>query len=115
MRRWYHANSQRVKEQLAARRKARPEMYAAQRRRFQRAGRAFVDALKSVPCADCSGVFDPVCMDFDHRPGEVKRYAVAKMVGKFTPDAIRAEVAKCDVVCANCHRLRTKRRTKGAL
>lgn len=66
-------------------------------------------AAKSVPCADCGGTFDPVCMDFDHRPGEVKSRSVARMVG-YPHDEIRREIAKCDVVCANCHRLRTKSR-----
>jgi hypothetical protein len=33
--------------------------------------------LKSAPCMDCGGCFDPECMDFDHRPGEVKLGDVA--------------------------------------
>jgi hypothetical protein len=38
---------------------------------------------------------------------------VTLMVGRAGIDRILAEVAKCDIVCANCHRLRTfERRTK---
>ena len=74
------------------------------------ANRAVVDSLKRAPCADCGGVFDPVCMDFDHRPGEMKRANVSYLVKQKSLDAVLAEVAKCDVVCANCHRIRTKRR-----
>lgn len=65
--------------------------------------------LKSVPCADCGGTFDPVCMDFDHRPGTKKVTCVAYLV-RGARERFLEEVAKCDVVCANCHRLRTKKR-----
>lgn len=46
-------------------------------------------------------------MDFDHRPDEVKVKNVSQLK---TLDDVKAEIAKCDVVCSNCHRLRTKRR-----
>lgn len=48
-------------------------------------------------------------MDFDHRDAATKQHTVTRMVGRATMDAILAEVAKCDIVCANCHRLRTWR------
>lgn len=72
--------------------------------------RALLTKLKSVPCADCGGTFDPVCMDFDHREPGNKLAAVSSLVGRHSEQAVLAEVAKCDVVCANCHRLRTYRR-----
>lgn len=80
--------------------------YKAEKRRTER---AMIHALKSVPCMDCGGSFDPVCMDFDHRPGEVKSFTIGTAIHKFTAEQIRAEIEKCDVVCANCHRLRTYR------
>lgn len=70
--------------------------------------RAFIRAAKSVPCMDCGGTFDPVCMDFDHRPGETKIANVGTLVHSSMEVVVR-EIAKCDVVCANCHRLRTYR------
>lgn len=67
--------------------------------------------LKSVPCADCGKSFHPVCMDFDHRDGESKLDCVATMVHNLRRwELILAEIAKCDVVCACCHRLRTLQR-----
>jgi hypothetical protein len=71
---------------------------------------------KSVPCADCGQCFPFYIMDFDHRPGEVKAFAVANVAGQTRISAarIQAEIAKCDVVCANCHRIRTWRRRKGS-
>lgn len=70
--------------------------------------RAFLQAQKSRPCADCGGTFDPVCMDFDHRPGEVKLFGIAHGASRKL-DKVIAEMAKCDLVCANCHRIRTHR------
>ncbi len=63
--------------------------------------------LKRVPCADCGGVFPPEAMDFDHRPGEVKVANVNKITNL---RQLADEIKKCDVVCANCHRVRTRRR-----
>lgn len=63
-----------------------------------------------MPCADCKHTYDPVCMDFDHLPGYSKVDDVASLPNRGSPNLIRAELVKCEVVCANCHRLRTKLR-----
>lgn len=66
--------------------------------------------LKDRPCADCGGRFPTVAMDFDHVRGE-KLTIIAKLRGRsFSLERLLAEVAKCEVVCANCHRVRTARR-----
>jgi len=65
----------------------------------------FVAALKNVPCTDCGGTFHYCQMDFDHVRGE-KLGGVSRMN---TREVILEEVAKCEVVCANCHRERTQR------
>jgi hypothetical protein len=51
-------------------------------------------------------------MDFDHRPGETKCFNLAIAAGqtRLSWAKMLAEIAKCDVVCANCHRKRTHRR-----
>jgi formate-dependent nitrite reductase cytochrome c552 subunit len=74
-----------------------------------------LDQLRSVPCADCGGRFAQCSMDFDHRDPSTKVMRVTLMVGRAGIDRILAEVAKCDIVCANCHRLRTfeRRRSEG--
>lgn len=64
--------------------------------------------LKSNPCTDCGQRFPVECMDFDHKYGE-KIKDVAKMVD-FSEEKLMAEIAKCELVCANCHRIRTKAR-----
>lgn len=75
--------------------------------------REILREAKSRPCADCGGVFPYYVMDLDHRPGVDKVLNVAKMAaryGLYSLDDLRAEIAKCDVVCANCHRVRTHER-----
>jgi hypothetical protein len=73
------------------------------------ANKKIIQEAKSVPCVDCGGSFPWYCMDFDHRPGEVKSFGVSGLYWK-SSGAVRAEIAKCDIVCANCHRIRTHER-----
>ena len=63
-------------------------------------------------CADCGVLYPPYVMDFDHRPGERKVANITVLVKRGAPKAVLlAEMAKCDLVCANCHRERTYQRT----
>jgi len=63
------------------------------------------------PCLDCGQVFPPCVMDFDHRPGVDKSFGLnGHNLGRHALATVMDEVAKCDLVCANCHRLRTQRR-----
>src|SRR5690349_20946122 len=70
--------------------------------------RAALSRLKAVPCMDCGGNFPPVAMDFDHVRGE-KEFSIAACA-KFSWARLMEEIGKCDVVCANCHRIRTHNR-----
>lgn len=72
--------------------------------------RAKLDELKAVPCLDCKRSFPPYVMDFDHRPGELKVANVSSLLMANSWSAVEAEMAKCDIVCANCHRIRTHER-----
>lgn len=72
--------------------------------------RPFFNELKNKPCLDCKNSFPPECMDFDHVRGE----KVANPGNMFTwsQESILAEIAKCDLVCSNCHRIRTFKRKR---
>lgn len=65
-----------------------------------------LDYLRLHPCVDC-GETDPVVLDFDHLGS--KRCNVSGMLGS-SWNSILAEIAKCEVCCANCHRRRSARR-----
>ena len=59
-------------------------------------------------CLDCGYNEHAVALDFDHRDPSEKKYPVAKSYGKVSDTSLLSEIAKCDVRCANCHRVRTK-------
>ena len=76
--------------------------------------RAVVAEAKAGGCVDCGIVNTdhPEIFDFDHvRPGKVK--TVTAWVTSGTVEQMRAEMARCEVVCSNCHRIRTKAREHG--
>ena len=64
--------------------------------------------LRGVPCRDCGGDFPPWIMQFDHREPSAKLFAVTTGSALLTNRAkLLNEIAKCDIVCANCHAVRT--------
>jgi phosphopantetheinyl transferase (holo-ACP synthase) len=64
--------------------------------------------MKSNPCTDCGQTFHWAVMDFDHLDGKEKESSVSVMVQNgVSMDRILAEISKCELVCSNCHRLRT--------
>jgi hypothetical protein len=64
--------------------------------------------LLEHPCIDC-GIRDPVLLDFDHRDPTTKRSEVARLASSKSWPQVLAEIQKCDVRCANCHRRKTAR------
>ncbi len=88
--------------------------YLGRKRRAWRDHARLLDRLKGVPCDDCGGEYPAWAMDFDHRDPSNKRYTVSRMVGRAGVARIMAEVAKCDIVCANCHRARTYARREAS-
>ena len=81
------------------------------KRRRQRLRERIIEA-KAHPCVDCGVSYPYYVMDLDHRPGEEKtmNLAVWHKQGAGGMEALNAEIAKCDPVCANCHRERTHNR-----
>jgi hypothetical protein len=79
---------------------------ATRRRTALAADRAefLVEFFASNPCVDC-GETDPVVLEFDHL--EDKAFNIAKGLRDRSWGALLDEIAKCEVVCANCHRRRT--------
>jgi len=82
------------------------EMDRASRVTRTERNKAIIAAAKDVPCADCGNRFPKVCMDFHHVKFP-KRFTIGWR--RCTPRALVAEIAKCVVICACCHRLRHER------
>jgi len=61
---------------------------------------------KGKPCKDCGGMFPACVMDYDHI-GEKIRSVSSMTVRGTNIKKIDEEIAKCELVCANCHRVRT--------
>ncbi len=70
---------------------------------------AFIRKLREVPCADCGESYPPYMMDFDHRDPKTKSFEITRVAGRVTLPKLLEEIAKCDIVCSNCHRERTYR------
>lgn len=74
-------------------------------RRKAAENRELLKAARSVPCLDCVSSFPWFVMEFDHTRG-VKEFTIgARSANSIT--RILGELEKCDIVCANCHRVRT--------
>jgi hypothetical protein len=65
------------------------------------------DLKEKTPCADCGKIYHYSQMDFDHIDGKKKHNIARYANSAVSIKTIKDEIAKCEVVCANCHRYRT--------
>jgi hypothetical protein len=82
----------------------REAILAKTRRNKQRVA-DFLRAAKSRPCADCKLSYPYYVMDFDHI-GQ-KLWEPNRMINDCGLATAKAEIEKCEVVCSNCHRIRS--------
>ncbi len=68
-----------------------------------------IQQLKSGPYLDCGKTYPSICMDFDHVRG-VKNFTISRRGDDCTLPMLLKELEKCDLVCSNCHRIRTQSR-----
>lgn len=98
------------KELYYANREARTAQVAQKRRSYRDEAREFVlSYLSTHPCVDC-GETDLVVLDFDHVRGQKIRTISRMIYGGDSLTTIREEIEKCEVRCANCHRIKTAER-----
>jgi hypothetical protein len=64
-----------------------------------------IELLKKSKCVDC-GNSDWRVLEFDHRDRKTKSFNLASST-EFSIQKIQTEIDKCDIVCANCHNIRT--------
>lgn len=98
-REWYHRNKD---EQRAIQREKQKER--------NNGIRAYVRELKEAsPCADCNTRYPYYVMQFDHLDSESKIDSVSRLA-TYSMKKVVEEIAKCELVCANCHAERTHSR-----
>lgn len=103
----YAADPEKFKSKSRERWRTKSGYYLRDRRDSVKERRDFIQKVKSeTACKDCDKRFHPVAMDFDHRGDKTAGVAYMAQHG-YSLERIKAEIAKCDVVCANCHRIRT--------
>jgi len=81
--------------------------------KIRREARELVRQVKSAPCTDCRVTFHFSAMDLDHVRGKKKDNIATMVMKTYSLDTLREELAKCEVVCSNCHRVRTYLRKTG--
>lgn len=67
-------------------------------------------ATKSCPCADCGIEYPYYVMDFDHVSDDKEANLADLVRVGASLVKLQAEINKCEVVCSNCHRIRTFKR-----
>jgi hypothetical protein len=125
---YYHAHKEKMREQNREWKAKNPERVKASNRQFTARNRARlreVNRLAQIAarkplqervwaikvergCADCGFNANPVALQFDHLDRTKKVAGIGQLITKCAPwPEILAEIDKCDVVCANCHAIRT--------
>jgi hypothetical protein len=116
---WHQANKERILAEHYQRRKDDPEKQKRIQRNWRKKQgderRAMLAEIKQERgCIDCGYNTHAVALDFDHRPGTEKLFNISRQGLFLTWEKVLAEIAKCDVRCANCHRVKTHERLKEA-
>ena len=89
-RKWYSENSQAHKARVA--------------RNNAKATSWYCEFKKTLSCARC-GESHPACLDFHHDNPEQKEIAIYQAIRlRWGERRVREEIAKCTVLCSNCHR-----------
>lgn len=84
---------------------------AADNKSRQQKRRQIVASLKTDRgCVDCGYNAHPEALEFDHLPEFHKSFDISQGLRTRGLDAILAEIEKCEVVCGNCHAVRTANR-----
>jgi hypothetical protein len=119
---WKRQNSDRVREKERQRRAKLHGLHGVQRGSLRTPAtprvspieaRARLDAIKLASgCVDCGYHAHAIALDFDHLPERgAKQCGISRLVKDCSCwERIMAEVSKCEVVCANCHRVRSLKR-----
>ena len=88
--------------------KERERARAVNAARYQQAREVFY-TLKDRPCMDCGGRFPHYVMEFDHPNRKIKTGNISQMAMAGMTQRLLDELARTDLVCSNCHKVRTRK------
>ena len=92
--RWYEKN------------KLAYNMYCIEKKAARKIRRkVWLTGLKSNLCCRVCGEQRLVCLDFHHIDPTTKKHCISRMHAHYSQEKIEQEIAKCEVLCANCHRV----------
>lgn len=81
----------------------RSSTYQEHRLQNRKQAKAFIRELKAHSVCSC-GESHPGVLQFHHRDPQKKRADIYMMAAQgWSLERIKNEIAKCDVLCANCH------------
>lgn len=116
---WRYASADRLAEHRAQNnvatkkwREQHPDEARFAKHRVIGRNRALIQEAKNRPCTDCGVQYPYYVMEFDHLDAGTKEFNVSAGVTRASYERLLAEIAKCEVVCANCHAERTHQRKK---
>lgn len=94
------------------------ENKAEHKLRRDKATQTLVDEIRilkeAAPCKDCGNKYPHYVMDFDH-VNDDKVGNISRLAHDGRREAVLKEIAKCELVCSNCHRVRTYKRFMGIM
>lgn len=65
----------------------------------------WIDDLKDKPCIRCGKKYPPYVMDYHHRNPKEKSFSIGRFWRRKSKKLLLNEISKCDLLCANCHRI----------
>jgi hypothetical protein len=87
---------------------ANKKKYIKKAKKWRKTFCNWVDTLKMAPCVDCKIQYPPYVMDFDHLHD--KEFTISSVKADKGKQKVLDEIKKCELVCSNCHRIRTHKR-----
>lgn len=88
--------------------KDKPDIYRDSRNKIRNEILEYIRKIKDVPCLDCGVKYPYYVMDFDHLRDKKFNLHLAARTGSIRQ--VKEEIVKCEVLCSNCHRIRTWKR-----
>lgn len=105
---WYEKNKDHKRACTKAWSEKNKDIKKALNKARYEANRKYINKIKGNPCSRCGGIFTPSAMEFHHIDPETKANKDNKSGSAINPSwsrkKIDEEIAKCILVCANCHR-----------